>query len=420
MKTKNLLFLGFLCLTLFGMYGCSDDCEDTYTYTRYNPVFKQYSDFRIPITVTDAKDLAAVGKIYYKTPYLFINKPNEGVHVFDNSNPESPVNKGFINIPGNIDIAIKGNTLFADSYTDLLAIDISNPNSPTLTKRLEDAFLDQYGVSQQGILVDYEEELVTESIECGNTGGGVIMWGLEDNVQAIDNGVSSPSTNSNNVSTGVGGSMARFTIPQNSNQLYVATISTLKTFDISNLSQPTQGGNIPLGWNIETIYPFKDKLMIGSQTGMFIYDISNPTSPTYISQFNHAKACDPVVASGNYAYVTLREGNMCGAVGDELDVVDISNIYEPTLAKTYPMDSPYGLGVDNNTLFVCDGESGLKIYNSTDPLNLVSIKTYKDIQATDVIPYSNLLLMIGEDGFYQYNYSDVNNIYLLSKIEVKQ
>ncbi|HNI44886.1 MAG TPA: hypothetical protein PK230_09345, partial [Chitinophagales bacterium] len=392
-----------------------DDCEDTYTYTRYNPVFKQYSDFRIPITATDAKDLAAVGKIYYKAPYLFINKPNEGVHVFDNSNPESPVNKGFINIPGNIDIAIKGNTLFADSYTDLLAIDISNPNSPALSKRLEDAFLDQYSVSQQGILVDYEEELVTESIECGNSGGGV-FW--EDNTTIdVMGDVTAPSSN---VSTGVGGSMARFTIPQNSNQLYVATISTLKTFDISNLSQPTQGGNINLGWNIETIYPFKDKLMIGSQTGMFIYDISVPTSPSYISQFNHAKACDPVVASGNYAYVTLREGNMCGAAGDELDVVDISNIYQPTLAKTYPMDGPYGLGVDNNTLFVCDGESGLKIYNSTDPLNLVSIKTYKDIQATDVIPYSNLLLMIGEDGFYQYDYSNLNDIHLLSKIAVKQ
>ena len=43
---------------------------------------------------------------------------------------------------------------------------------------------------------------------------------------------------------------------------------------------------------------------------------------------------------------------------------------------------------------------------------------YQDIHAFDVIPFNNLLLTIGENGFYQYNYSDLQNIELLSTIPV--
>ena len=64
------------------------------------------------------------GKIYFKEGYIFINEELKGIHVIDNRNPENPQNIGFIEIPGNVDIAIKNNTLYADSYIDLGAIDI--------------------------------------------------------------------------------------------------------------------------------------------------------------------------------------------------------------------------------------------------------------------------------------------------------
>ena len=271
-------------------------------------------------------------------------------------------------------------------------------------------------------MVDYAEEQVTEKVDCTQGGGGIMLENdgiFEGDV--LTNNTGGAETSNNNSSSGVGGSMARFTIPQGSNQLYIATISQLKVFNISSLSNPQQGESINLGWNIETIYPFKDKLMIGSMTGMFIYDISNPMYPSYMSEFSHAKACDPVVAEGNYAYVTLREGTNCGAVANELIVVDISNMYSLTAVKHYPMTEPHGLGIDNNTLFVCDGSDGLKIYDATDvtTINEHQIKQYKNIQATDVIPYNDVLMMIGTDGFYQYDYSNLNDIKLLSKIEVQ-
>ena len=412
-------FALLLCSALF-QQSCSDKCEDTYTYTNYTPIYKQYADFRKPITTEAPRELQNTGKIYYKAPYLYINELDKGVHVFDNSDKSNPQNIGFIAIEGNMDIAIKGNVLYADNYTDLVAIDIANPQAPVLDKRLENVFLDQYPVDPtQGILVDYAEELVTTKFDCSQGGGGIFMSESAGG-DVLTN--TTQGTSSNPSSSGVGGSMARFTIPQGSNQLYIATISQLKVFDISSLSNPQQGESINLGWNIETIYPFKDKLMIGSMTGMFIYDISNPMSPVYMSQFDHAKACDPVVAEGNYAYVTLREGTNCGAVADELIVVDIANMYAPTAVKHYSMTNPHGLGIDNGTLFVCDGSDGLKIYDAADVNHIDEhlIKQYKDIQATDVIPYNDVLMMIGTDGFYQYDYSNLNDIKLLSKIAAKR
>ena len=92
----------------------------------------------------------------------------------------------------------------------------------------------------------------------------------------------------------------------------------------------------------------------------------------------------------------------------------------PVLMKSYPMSEPYGLGVDNKTLFVCDGQAGLKIYDASDRLRIDQhmLKQYTNIKALDVIPFGNVLIMIAEDGIYQYNYTDLQNIKQLSKIPI--
>jgi len=36
----------------------------------------------------------------------------------------------------------------------------------------------------------------------------------------------------------------------------------------------------------------------------------------------------------------------------------------------------------------------------------------------DVIPFNNTLMMIADDGLYQYDYSDMSQIKLLSKIGI--
>jgi hypothetical protein len=153
---------------------------------------------------------------------------------------------------------------------------------------------------------------------------------------------------------------------------------------------------------------------------MYIYSLEDPFNPLFISQFRHASSCDPVVVNGHYAYVTLRAGNLCGDIASQLDVIDIKDLQSPNLVQEYPMEEPYGLGIDDSLLFVCDGVAGLKIYSAADPLSIDQhmIVRYKDIQAFDVIPLGEVLVMIGTDGLYQYDYSDPMNIHQLSVIPI--
>ena len=120
--------------------------------------------------------------------------------------------------------------------------------------------------------------------------------------------------------------------------------------------------------------------------------------------------------------MTIRGGNACGSNINRLDVLDVTNILKPALFRSYTMDGPYGVGISGDILFVCDGTSGLKVYNAADPLLIAEhlLAKFPGIQAYDVIPLGKSLLMIGSDGFYQYDYSDVTNIKQVSVIKVKK
>jgi len=226
-----------------------------------------------------------------------------------------------------------------------------------------------------------------------------------------DGGSSDLAPNANN---GVGGSLARFAIVDN--YLYTVSNSHLKVFDISQPQSPKQVNNVSLGLNIETIFPYNRLLFIGSRTGMHIYNNEDPTRPVFLSQYQHVQSCDPVVVQGNYAYVTLRNGTDCRFGQNLLDVINISNPRSPQVARTIPMINPHGLGIDGNTLFVCEGDHGLKVYDATHPVDLVELNFIKGIRTYDVIPRDNLLLVVGKDGLLQYDYTDHKNLKLLSTI----
>lgn len=82
------------------------------------------------------------------------------------------------------------------------------------------------------------------------------------------------------------------------------------------------------------------------------------------------------------------------------------------------MNRPQGLSKDGNTLFVCDGSEGLKVFNAADASDIRQLKQIKDIQPTDVIAWNGNALVVTQDGLYQYDYSDWNNIHLRSKLTI--
>ncbi len=234
---------------------------------------------------------------------------------------------------------------------------------------------------------------------------------------------SDDSSNGASEVSGQGGSMARFAIKDD--VLYVVDNSTLKLFDIQNEAQPRylQVKEQKLDFGIETIFIRDSLLFIGSETGMYIYNVKRPDFPQYLSSVSHIRSCDPVVANGNYAYVTLNTASTrCNRGTNELQVYDISNPRSPVLRTTIPMNSPKGLGVGGNKLFVCD--RGLKVYDISNPVNPdyvddnSSIPEIGNIDAYDVIPRNGVLLLTGRNGLYQIDYTG-EKLKFLSKIEVE-
>lgn len=429
MKTQ-ILYKGLILLISFILTGCEDKIYETFMANA--PVYMSYEELRTSVKQEPSRDIENVGKIYFKDDYLFINEPMKGVHVLDMHDPENPDPVAFIAIPGNVDIAIKENVLYADSYVDLVAIDVSNVNNIKEVGRSEDIFpyvLPEYDVEhrvadvdeERGVVVGWELKEVRQEIKrvdypiiCYDTfAENVSMDKL--NYTASSGGVGGGS----GTAFGVGGSMARFGLYDD--YLYIVDNSKLYVFDISDLENPVDLGATYIGWNIETMFIYNQHMFLGTTTGMLVYSLEIEQNPTYINRYNHITSCDPVVVQNNLAYVTLRDGGFCGNTVNRLDVIEMKDSYtKMDLIASYPMANPHGLGIDGDVLFICDGDAGLKVFDASDPLTIGEhrIATFPDINAKDVIPLDNYLFMIGSGGFYLYDYSDLQNIHLLSTIPV--
>ncbi len=117
----------------------SSSCEDRkfQTFTANVPIYMSYDNLREAIEAEEPRALEEPGKIYFKDNYIFINEYMKGVHVIDISDPATPSPISFINVPGNVDMAIKNNILYVDSYIDIVLIDISDPLAPVEISRLD-------------------------------------------------------------------------------------------------------------------------------------------------------------------------------------------------------------------------------------------------------------------------------------------
>jgi len=419
---KKLLFLFSIAVLALG--GCKDSVTEMVTYKVNEPVFLSTEAFRSSVKVTNEKrQITNIGKMCFYKDYLYISEPEKGIHIIDNRNPSSPQIVGFIELLGNADLAIRNDRLYADSYIDLVWFDISNPALPSLTGRLDSIFPgvlpitnNQYGIDYQkcvdgqktGIIVGWNMKEKTEEVThyTGGWWGGGVM---------LDNSATYLAKTGS--STGVNGSMSRFTI-YNGN-LYSVIQSTMNIFDLTGDKPKKAAENVYLGWNVETIFSYKDNMFMGTPTGLVIYSVTDPLKPVYQSSISHVYGCDPVVVDNDLAYVTVHStGNFCGQNVNELEILDVADVKKPKLLVSYGMKSPKGLGIDNGKLFLCD--DGLKVFSITKPETLLAnmVAHYSGMDGYDLIPFNNTLMMMADDGIYQYSYSNSNEIKLLSKLPI--
>jgi hypothetical protein len=228
---KKLLYIPLIIVAIL-----TNSCEDRITeiFTGNSPVYMSYEDLRSSVKQGESRALDNPGKLYFKDDFIFIVEEMKGIHLINNADPSNPINVSFIEIPGNVDIAIKGNILYADSYVDLVALDLSDLSNIHEVGRVEGmlpytipAYDEDYPVAmideEKGVVADWEIKKVKQQIENRNY---PIYRGGVDVAEDIGGKINGGAISANGI--GVGGSMARFGISENS--LFAVDNMTLHIF----------------------------------------------------------------------------------------------------------------------------------------------------------------------------------------------
>jgi hypothetical protein len=361
------------------------------------------------------------GKIYLFDQTLYVSELTRGVRQLDISNPSRPGDLGLVRIDGNHDIALRGTSdgkriLFADSYADLVVIDVTLPAAPQTVDRLTNIFGQSYAIR-------WGDDILFERPVFGYTsrrvGGFNGCAGCSETAvvnEPIPSAFDGRATLSSSTATGRGGSMARFAVV--GDYLYCVDYNQLYVLEISDPTKPRFVSRVSIGWGIETIFPYNNYVFIGGQNGMFIYSISDPRNPKYVSTFTHVRACDPVVVEGSLAYVTLRGGTRCGTLVSALHIVDINDLMKPSLLVSYALPQPMGLDVKNKVAYVCDDSTGVFILDTTNPNSIRELARITDKKGYDTIVRDNLLIVVSEGFVSFYNVSQVDMPFLLGRFQV--
>ena len=401
------LLLGLLTLLACTRQDPEPDTNSYLVYASYRPLLLARATLESSVAAGAPQALHNTGKIYLRGAYVFVNEKYEGIHVIDNRDPANPKLVSFLRIPGNVDLAVRGNLLYADNGPDLVTIDISDPAHAKLTSRVRDAFrelpMPESGPLEEAyqptkrpadaVVVGWHKLATNEVIPYRVTYQPYPNGGVFYSTTATSAANAAPSA-----ATGKGGSLARFAILGQT--LYTVDTNSLRLFDLQTPATPVASKQVGMGFGIETIFPQDHYLFLGTQFGMYIYDVATPTDPQRVAYYQHLVSCDPVVVDGRYAYVTLRTGRTCGGgLTNQLEVIDLSNLSQPKLARSYPLTNPGGLGAENNRLYVCD--DGLKTFDTSQAPVLTPLQHFATT-ITDVIPNGDYLLAIGPGGLYQY------------------
>ena len=250
-----------------------------------------------------ARPLRETGKIYIKENLVFVNEQRQGIHVINNQNPAEPELIGFLDIPGNVDIAIRDNILFADSRYDLVVIDISEPTKAAEINRIKGIFPKEkpWRSPRGGCFPAWTPVLTaagSQAIETIRPGTEVYGWDV------------------------------------NAKRWVLAKVLELQTH----------------GYRADMITIELRKGAIRSTGNHPFYVLDGDRLSSRPAPRDLPAAERGMDRSGRW-----------------VEAGDISEIRNPKLIRTHRMHGPYGLGIDRGTLFICDGGEGLKLFDATDP-----------------------------------------------------
>lgn len=403
-------------------------CSPPGKFAGVDYTFLSYAKLRAPISATSPQLMGQTDNFLLYKQYVLVVEQKRGVHIWSLENLNAPEPVSFIPIYGVDHINVKDDTLLASSYTDLVVIDISEPEMASEVNRLEfyyreprpSSYSDDGSSpyllvgdahSERGIVVETEYRYASSNA-CGSSPGCSCSTGQASVAP------SNPSTNP--PPTAVNASLSASVLK--GDYLYTVATDTDRVMSIyvAGVADPLNPYAIrksrgPL--NAETLYIDEQRLFIGSTVGVSIYNLFNPEHPSLTGSFAHAWQCDPVVADGDFGYATLRRGAGCGGLANELDVLDLSDITTPQLVSQLPLNNPHGLALEGNLLFIADGYAGLKVVDVSEPAQPQIIHTLPGFNALDVLLAEGWGLIMSSNQVLVFDRSNLEELNIIATID---
>lgn len=167
-------YLAILCL----LASCEKEERTFYNGIGKRPVYIPVSELR-DIRNEPPQPIQLSGTIFLQDTLFFMLEQRKGIHVFNIKDSLNTVNLAFFKIPAITDFTITDNTIYADSWKDLIVIDISNVQAikeiaritdvinPALYPPLYNGFFECVDESK-GAIIDWEDATL-ENARCITT-----------------------------------------------------------------------------------------------------------------------------------------------------------------------------------------------------------------------------------------------------------
>lgn len=402
---KKLLII-IACIPIVLASCTKDNATVSLTFKQGTAIYGDIEEIRSVELVSPPRLIENAGKLFIGENYILIGENGKGIHILDNTNPNSPVNIAFLQLPFTKEFFVDNDMIYAESHYDFIKISLLDINNPVLVDREEYAFAEAIENEEGLALVGFSYQVVTRSFKTDSEEAEALRDSYNLYYDFNNSLIPASSVPSSFIGSGrdIKGTVNKIAVY--SNHVYVLSNSKLHYFQ----DTPTDImliGSSDIGWDNETIYSEGTHLFIGTQWSMIVMDVSNPSAPIETSTYNHPNSCDPVLPVGDIAYLTLRTADFTGCSGDEntLDVLDISDINNPEEITTIAMTSPYGMTLIGDLLYIGEGENGMSIFDASDRANPILISTNTSIVAYDVIEHPtipNRILTTSDYGLSQY------------------
>ncbi len=320
--------------------------------------------------------------IYLSGSYAYLIEDWTRFRIIEISDPTNPQEKGLLTIPEIWDCAVFGDYAYVGGEEGLYLVDISDPEDPQILNSFPEI---------SGFLMEISGDYLYLVGEAEETGWGIFIFDLQNPISPNLVAWFEPDLG---LEDGDGLSV------QNQ-MIYLAGEDLFQIFDATDFGPPVIGssGNWSgSGIDLQGNYAYCLSLF---PSELHIVDISNPAAPNELGSCNTSYPLD-IDLLNNYAYVAEGEAG--------LRIYNISSPTNPFFVGEYNTNGfASGVFVQGNLAYVADGAEGLLILNVSNPANPTYLGSFSGIDAQKVFVSGTYAYLAGNNGFWILDVSDPEN-----------